>query len=46
MLSDTVIRGAKPRDRPYKLTDGCSLYLFGELQWRAMLAVQIPDRQG
>jgi len=27
MLTDTRCRNAKPKDRPYKLTDGKGLYL-------------------
>jgi len=26
-LSDVTVRQAKPKDRPYKLTDGAGLYL-------------------
>jgi integrase len=28
MLTDTACRNAKPKDKPYKLTDGYGLYLF------------------
>ena len=38
MLTDAAIRGAKPRERPYKLTDGAGLHLYvtpaGGKLWR------------
>lgn len=38
MLTDTAIRNAKPRNKPYKLTDGNGLYLLinpnGSRWWR------------
>lgn len=38
MLSDTRARTAKPKEKPYKLSDGAGLYLFvrptGSKQWR------------
>lgn len=37
-LSDTACRNAKPKDKPYKLTDGAGLYLLvnkdGSKYWR------------
>jgi hypothetical protein len=38
MLTDTAIRNAKPREKPYKLGGGGGLYLFvnpsGSRWWR------------
>jgi integrase len=38
MLSDTVVRNAKPREKPYKLSDGRGLYMLvnpsGSRWWR------------
>jgi hypothetical protein len=38
MLTNTAIRAARPREKPYKLTDGAGLYLLvnknGSLWWR------------
>ena len=28
MLTDTAVRNAKPKEKPYKLTDGKGLYLL------------------
>ena len=37
-LTDTAVRNAKPRDKPYKLSDGSGLYLLihpgGGRYWR------------
>ncbi len=38
MLTDTAVRNAKPREKPYKLTDGGGLYVIvnpnGSRWWR------------
>ena len=38
MLSDRAIRTSKPREKPYKLYDGCGLHVFvqpnGSKLWR------------
>jgi integrase len=46
-LTDTEVRGAKPRDKPYKLSDGAGLYLLiepnGNKYWR--LAYRFAGKQ-
>jgi Arm DNA-binding domain len=48
MLSDTVIRSAKPREKPYKLADGGGLYLLvnrsGARCWRFKFRVNKVER--
>ena len=38
MLTDPAVRQAKPKEKPYKLADGCSMYLLvmptGGRLWR------------
>jgi hypothetical protein len=40
MLTETAIRSAKPRERPYKLFDERGLYLRGS-DWRPPVALPI-----
>src|SRR3954470_51713 len=44
MLTDTAVRNAKPREKPYKLTDGGGLYVIvnpnGSRWWRFRYRVQ------
>ena len=44
MLTDTAVRNAKPREKPFKLTDGGGLYVFvnpnGSRWWRFRYRVQ------
>ena len=48
MLSDTVIRSAKPREKPYKLADGGGLYLLvnrsGARCWRFKFRVNKVEK--
>jgi hypothetical protein len=41
-LTDSAIRNAKPKDKPYKLADGAGLYLLGHPEGRKMVAVGLP----
>lgn len=47
MLTDTQCRTAKPKDKPYKLTDGKGLYLEvkpnGSKAWRYRFAIRTGD---
>ncbi|SMF58175.1 protein of unknown function [Pseudomonas sp. LAIL14HWK12:I11] len=47
MLTDTQCRTAKPKDKPYKLTDGKGLYLEvkpnGTKAWRYRFSIRITD---
>ncbi|ROQ55811.1 uncharacterized protein DUF4102 [Pseudomonas putida] len=51
MLTDTQCRTAKPKDKPYKLTDGKGLYLEvkpnGTKAWRYRFSIliQTPPRK-
>ena len=44
MLTDTAVRNAKPREKPFKLTDGGGLYVIvnpnGSRWWRFRYRVQ------
>ncbi len=35
-LTDIICRGAKPGDKPYKLTDSQELYLLGHTRWQIL----------
>ena len=46
-LTDTAIKNAKGRDKPYKMFDGQGLFLPRKPEWSERLAVQISiQRQG
>ena len=44
MLTDTTIRNAKPRERPYKLGDSRGLYLIVTPR-REVVALRLPLRR-
>jgi Arm domain-containing DNA-binding protein len=45
MLTDTAIRNAKPRERPYKLSDSRGLYLLVTPQRGEVGALRLPLRR-
>ena len=49
-LSDAAVRNAKPRPKPYKLSDSAGLYLQvqpnGSKLWRQLKRSQLPSVHG
>ena len=47
MLTNALISAAKPREKPFKLSDGGGLYLLVNPDRQALVAAQVPGpRQG
>lgn len=42
-LTDTAIRNAKPKEKPYKLSDERGLYLLGRIPLRGCIPMLAPS---
>ena len=41
-ITDTMVRNAKSREQPYKLSDSRGMYLQVGAQWLQALAAEVP----